>query len=295
MTIENITFKEYTKLFYKELPEGFSYLNTPVQSYRLNQIGPTTRTPTPLLKANFSFIVHLTAGTFEQQVGLEIKKVKAGSCLVAGFGQITSLISKSEDVDGFFIFFENSIFNEVMTDKALLQMFSINPLVQLPEPDNQLTYRTNQLLYEEIRRPAPDKGAYVSLLKAVLYKTLGASNLGKFPDKYYENAVKFRELAFQFFSENRHISFYATKLGLSDNYLNRCVKITFGKTPKEILTEFAIIQAKLNLKDFTKSISEVAYELNFDDPSYFGRLFKQVTGVTPTDYRLSIGQEKSGS
>ena len=57
-----------------------------------------------------------------------------------------------------------------MTDKALLQMFSINPLVQLLEPDSQLIYRANQLLYEEIRRPAPDKGAYVSLLKAVLSK-----------------------------------------------------------------------------------------------------------------------------
>jgi AraC-like DNA-binding protein len=293
MIIENISFKEYTKLFFKVLPDGFGYQNTPVQIYRLNQIGPTTKTPTPLLKANFSFIVHLTAGSFEQQVGHEIKRVKPGSVLIAGFGQITSLINKSEDVDGFFIFFENSIFNEIMAEKALLQMFNINPLVQLSDTDNQMINRLNQILYEEITSLSPEKGVYISVLKAVLYKTLVASKLGQTPNRAYDIAVKFREMAFHFFSEGQQLPFYTSKLGVSETYLNRCVKKTFGKTPKEIIIEFSIIQAKLNLRDFTKSISEVAYELNFDDPSYFGRLFKQVTGETPTQYRKTIQPEKS--
>jgi AraC-like DNA-binding protein len=293
MVIENISFKEYTKLFFQALPDGFSYQNTPVQIYKLDQIGPTTKTPTPLLKANFSFIAHLTAGTFEQQVGHEIKRVKPGSVLVAGFGQITSLINKSEDVDGFFIFFENSIFNEIMVDKALLKMFNINPLVQLSDTDNLMINRLNQILYEEIISLSPEKGVYISVLKAILYKTLFASRLEQAPNRSYEIAVKFREMAFRFFSEGQQLPFYALKLGVSETYLNRSVKKTFGKTPKEILIEFSIIQAKLNLKDLTKSISEVAYELNFDDPSYFGRLFKQVTGETPTQYRKTIQPEKS--
>ena len=41
------------------------------------------------------------------------------------------------------------------------------------------------------------------------------------------------------------------------------------------------------------SISEIAFELNYGDPSYFGRLFKKITGVTPSEYRTNFMQDLS--
>jgi AraC-like DNA-binding protein len=51
-----------------------------------------------------------------------------------------------------------------------------------------------------------------------------------------------------------------------------------------------IVHSKVLLQDVSKDISQVAFELNFSAPSYFGRLFKQLTKQTPTEYRNSFMQ-----
>ena len=76
----------------------------------------------------------------------------------------------------------------------------------------------------------------------------------------------------------------------TENYLNRCTKLIFNKPPKVLLIEIIIQQSQLLLQDKSKEVAEIAYELNFNDPSYFGRLFKKVTGGTPSEYRNTITQ-----
>lgn len=137
MTIKNISFKEYTTLFYEGMPEGFRYQQTPIQLYDLKLIAPYLKTPTSLLRAEFSFMVHLTAGYFAQQVGNEIKKVCHGAVLLAGHGQITSLLHVSKDIEGFFILFENSMLNKLLVNKELQKLFIVNPLIRLPEESNR--------------------------------------------------------------------------------------------------------------------------------------------------------------
>src|SRR3978361_2209637 len=99
--LQEISFKEYTKQFYSALPDNFTYQDSPVQLYELASISRFLVTPTPLLKAQFSFLIHLTAGCFVQEVSGEVKEVYAGSVLLVAHGQTTSLLRKSEDVDGY--------------------------------------------------------------------------------------------------------------------------------------------------------------------------------------------------
>lgn len=49
--------------------------------------------------------------------------------------------------------------------------------------------------------------------------------------------------------------------------------------------KYFITEAQLLLTDVTLTISEVAYKLNFDDKSYFSRIFKKKTGLTPAEFR----------
>jgi AraC-like DNA-binding protein len=258
-------------------------------------VAPYLKTPTDLLKAEFSFMVHLTAGYFEQQVGGEIKKVRAGSILLAGHGQITSLKHISSDIAGFFILFENSTLNELLHNKQLLKVFVINPLIALPEPDSQWVHAVSGLLHREVSGPAPDPHVYIPLFGVILHKVLAAAQREKGFSKPYEVAVKFRELAHQHYAREKRLSFYARSIGVSENYLNRCVKQVLDKAAKEVLVEITMLQTQLLLRDFTRSISEVAYAVNFDDPSYFGRLFKKITGLTPTEYRQRIRHDSSGT
>lgn len=77
----------------------------------------------------------------------------------------------------------------------------------------------------------------------------------------------------------------ADKLSISQRYLSDTLKKETGKTSTEHLQLFLIDEAKNVLLNPSKSISEVAYELGFEYPQYFSRLFKKKEGVSPAAYR----------
>ncbi|WP_025743314.1 helix-turn-helix domain-containing protein [Aquimarina pacifica] len=77
----------------------------------------------------------------------------------------------------------------------------------------------------------------------------------------------------------------ANELSISQRYLSDTLKKETGKTTTEHLHLHLIDEAKNILLQPNKSISEVAYELGFEYPPYFSRLFKKKEGISPTEYR----------
>jgi AraC-like DNA-binding protein len=81
------------------------------------------------------------------------------------------------------------------------------------------------------------------------------------------------------------VTYFAEELHLSPNYLGDLLKKETGKTTLELIHLKILDLAKDKVKDTTKSISEIAYELGFKYPQHFTRLFKQKVGVSPNEYR----------
>ncbi len=77
----------------------------------------------------------------------------------------------------------------------------------------------------------------------------------------------------------------AEKMSISQRYLSDTLKKETGKTTTEHLQLYLIDEAKNILLKPNKSIAEVAYELGFEYPQYFSRLFKKKEGLSPTKYR----------
>ncbi|MBA4738064.1 MAG: helix-turn-helix transcriptional regulator, partial [Cryomorphaceae bacterium] len=77
----------------------------------------------------------------------------------------------------------------------------------------------------------------------------------------------------------------ANQLSVSQRYLSDTLKKETGKTSTEHLQLYLIDEAKNILLDPKKSVSEIAYELGFEYPPYFSRLFKKKEGISPTQYR----------
>jgi len=80
---------------------------------------------------------------------------------------------------------------------------------------------------------------------------------------------------------------YAGLLFVTPNHLNSVCKEYLGMQSGEIIRNRIMLEAKrlLILPDWT--ISQVAYELNFNDNSYFTKFFKKVEGKTPEEFRKS--------
>ncbi len=81
------------------------------------------------------------------------------------------------------------------------------------------------------------------------------------------------------------VSYLAESVNLSPNYLSDLLKKETGMNAKEQIHHMLIEEAKNILLGSNKSISEIAYELGFEYPQYFSKLFKQKTGNTPQEFR----------
>jgi len=80
-------------------------------------------------------------------------------------------------------------------------------------------------------------------------------------------------------------AFVADKLFVSQRQLNRKVKMLTNVDTATYIREFRILFAKQMLKNTDSSITDIYMQCGFDSPSYFSKMFKQSTGMTPTEYR----------
>lgn len=81
------------------------------------------------------------------------------------------------------------------------------------------------------------------------------------------------------------VSFFADKVFLTANYFGDLVKRETGKSAQEYIQFKLIEKAKDRIVGTNLTMSEIAYELGFQYPQHFGRLFKRHVGVTPNNYR----------
>lgn len=81
------------------------------------------------------------------------------------------------------------------------------------------------------------------------------------------------------------VKFLADKVNLSPNYLSDLLKKETGKNTQDHIHFHVIEEAKNILLSTNKSAGEIAYQLGFEYPQYFTKLFKQKTGKTPIEFR----------
>lgn len=103
-----------------------------------------------------------------------------------------------------------------------------------------------------------------------------------------ELVVQFQELTEKRYQSQHDVQSYADTIGVSADYLSKSVKKHLGVSAGEYLQTKLLMEAKRLLVFTPMSSKEIAYTLHIEDPSYFGRLFKRKTGLTPNEYRQSV-------
>jgi AraC-like DNA-binding protein len=80
----------------------------------------------------------------------------------------------------------------------------------------------------------------------------------------------------------------AEQLQCSPNYLSKLFHDEMGEKITAYINRIRLKNANLILKETTLSVKEIAYACGFRNPNYFSRIFKQVYGNTPHDFRISL-------
>lgn len=98
----------------------------------------------------------------------------------------------------------------------------------------------------------------------------------------------FKELLDKNFHNWHKVNEYASSMSISPDYLNNVIKSNIGKTAKEMIFQRIIIEAK-RLGLYTNlSTKEIAYQLGYEDPSHFSKLFKKETAQSFSEFRAKL-------
>ena len=87
------------------------------------------------------------------------------------------------------------------------------------------------------------------------------------------------------YQESVSLEEIAGTLDITPEYLSTLFNREMGENFSSFLKKFRISHAKRLLKETDKKIYEIASEVGYADPKYFNRVFKEVEGISPGDYR----------
>lgn len=223
--------------------------------------------------------------------------VRSGDVICSTPGDIWTWESNTS-LEGYALVFEEDFFQSFFINKLFLKDLSflkterLSPLVI---PTNELFSEILHFL-ESIRNEIQQKDRSEHIIRALVYWILAKlDNMQKGQDSLASNSLSenhnnrhlqgFIKLVEENYLEKHEVQFYANKLSISSNYLNKIVRVLLGTTSKKYILHKIVQEAK-NLLSFTDmSVSEISNQLNFESPSYFTRIFNIYAGLNPKEFR----------
>ncbi len=249
----------------------------------------------PHRKEVYDFIF-LTKGSVLRSKGLDEYEFSKNQFFFLPAYQITSMTSMSPDARGFYCHYHTDIFYKKLFQKELLHQFSFmhftgNPIVQVDNSTSGFALELLSKLHEEYRKDdACDIDFAASMLLSLFFavKPFAVPVKRIIDNAAYRIATDYKNLLFKHVHEQQKVTFYAERLAVTPEHLNRSVKAAFGKTAHHYLDEMILLEAKVLLKQSTLNVSEIAYKVGKENPGDFIRFFKTKTGITPKQYRNAV-------
>ena len=170
-----------------------------------------------------------------------------------------------------------------------------NPVITIPTNRRDELIRMLDNIQERIKTATCsewNRKAYHAALKTFLYDIISLANNPEFLEitnihqsRNQDYFARFMQLVSQYCKKERKVHFYASKLCISSKYLSTIIKEVSGKTPSRWIDEVIMSEAIFLLKYSNATVQEIAFQMNFPNPSFFGKFFKRYTGFSPKTYR----------
>ena len=200
--------------------------------------------------------------------------------------QTYCLLEASDDLEVRAIIMSNNFTLNLMSS-SLNKMISDNPVIDISSDIISFNTYYNVLLHT-VRSSFKS-----SHLESAKHLTMSMLYFYARKLEHLEKDKKKREIVFdrfcddvrKFYKINRSIPFYSGRLAVSSKYLNDIVKEKTGITANEYIDRQTIIECKALLSSTDMSILKISLMMHFPSYSVFGKFFKRMTGMTPTEYR----------
>ncbi|WP_299530627.1 AraC family transcriptional regulator [Ulvibacterium sp.] len=257
---------------------------------------------TSIFRSDTYSIILLTKGQAKYKIGLSEYHITEGSIYFQA-PQHLRYYNRLSEWQGYVIVFMDSFFEDHPTLKKLItgfDGFKITSKVVVPLEEEILieTQKMFQHLYEiSYSKSVHRFDKAKSLLELILLQGTEHYNF------LYQNQKETKQnrivKAFEHIVEEHlyditqnkvekiiGVAEIAERINVNATYMGEVLKKATGKTPKEILSDRIVLEARSLLTNTDMAINEIGYFLKFQDASNFTKFFKQKTGVSPSEYRV---------
>jgi len=245
----------------------------------------------------FYHLVLFTEGAGSHAIDFENFAVKPYQVYFMIPGQVHSW-SFDGFTDGYIINFSASFFQSFLLNPSYADSFSFfrgnnkSAVIDLP----QQLHEHVRTLFEEIIGEYEGRGTRwadmlrVSILKFfILVGRLNNAGDDTGPASYSQTLLgNFQKLINEHFTRLKLPKDYAELLYITPNHLNAVCKDLLGLSAGEVIRNRIVLEAKRLLTNPKLTIAEIAFELNFNDNSYFTKFFKKFEGKTPEEFRKNV-------
>ncbi|MBR5331739.1 MAG: helix-turn-helix transcriptional regulator [Muribaculaceae bacterium] len=245
-------------------------------------------------------------GNLEVEINLEKVVIEQNSLLCLSPDRIIS--SKQTDFTNFeayFLFLSPQLLRNLNIDINIINhsgpiaSFKSNSrtsVIELESNETELLQKYLELLHLNTTENSNDiyiKSISRNIIASTLYQILHFASKRVSPEvsddrpkSRRSNYVhEFISLVHRHFRQERSVKFYADKLFISPKYLSLIIKEMTGRSAAEWIDECVILEAKNLLRFSGKNIQQIAYDLNFTNQSSFGKYFKHLTGMSPSEFQ----------
>lgn len=246
---------------------------------------------------SFYHLVLFTQGKGSHTIDFEKFPVKPYQIYFMIPGQVHSWHFDGE-VDGYIVHFNEVLFTTFLQNSHYLDRFYFfqgnaeDGICQLPTSVQSQVSSLFETMLEEVGESKEQNLDIIRLKLLELFITVDRSCISRkgknVPQQKLTLLRSFQNLIDKHFRTIKLPKEYADLLYVTPNHLNALCQDLVGKTAGDLIRDRVLLEAKRLLTNVDMTVTEIAYDLNFQDNSYFNRFFKKNVGVTPDEFRKTF-------
>lgn len=249
-------------------------------------------------RMTFILVALCTRGTAKYTVDTQEKTVGRNDIIIVSERHVVDNYMASGDIEGLCMMMSVNFFYEVIRkvrDISSLFLFSRNhPVVSLSQKEADLFMSYFRLLRAKTAETGNHfrRNVVQALILAMFYDLSNVMyRLQTSTERRKTRADvifrKFIMLVEKNHKRERRVGWYAEQMCITPKYMSETVKQASRRTPNEWIDSYVTLEIRLQLKNSSKSIKEIATDMNFPNQSFLGKYFKEHVGMSPSEYRRS--------
>lgn len=237
---------------------------------------------------DFEEFIIVTEGSLEHYIDFQVEVIAAPAVSHISRGKMHKVVER-EDLRGWLINYQN----EFIPDSKLNFYANFTTSTSITLESSGAISKMNSLceiILAEFQQSVPDlntihhlTSGLISMIEAERKQNIPIESTVK--SRQIDTFNNFLRILEQNFRRDEGVTFYAEKMNMSERNLNNICKNNFQKSVSEIIETRKLIEAKNLLMHTEKTVSEIGYELGYNEKSYFTRVFRNKLQVTPTEFR----------